>query len=103
MESERGEAFGGEGFGAGDGTGEWGAAEVTFSGPREVVVPDVTKGMVETDALEAVVEADGPAVLASEGGEDDLREVLEAVDLWIVGWGHGKLRREGVQGIRREE
>ena len=66
------EALVGEVFGAGQGSEEGFAGEVALGGFLEVVVPDVGEGVVEADALEAVVEADGPVVLAGEGGEDGL-------------------------------
>ena len=40
------------------------AGEVALGGFLEVVVPDVREGVVEADALEAVVEAGGPVMLA---------------------------------------
>ena len=63
-EGEGGQAFGSDDFGAADGAGEGFAREVALGGAGKVVIPDVVEGSVETDAFEAVVEADGPAVLA---------------------------------------
>ena len=68
-------------LGAGEGAPERLALDVALGGFWQVVVPDVLKGMVEADALEAVVKADRPVVFPGEGGEDLLGEVLEAGDL----------------------
>lgn len=79
-ERECGETFGEDGLRAGERRGEVGAGEMAFGGFGEVVVPDVAKGGVEADAFEAVVKADGPALLAGERREGDFGEVLEAGD-----------------------
>lgn len=68
-------------FGAMEGPGEGIAGEMAFGGAGQVAVPNVFEGVVEADAFETVIEADGPAVFAGEGGERVLGEVLEAGDL----------------------
>ncbi len=92
-EGEGGKALGDDGFSAEDGASERFAREVPLGGPGKVVVPDVVEGSVETDALEAVVKSDGPAVLAGERWEGDLGEVFEVVD-----GGHGFLAVMGLVG-----
>lgn len=89
--AEEGETLVEEVFGAAEGAGEWGSGEVALGGPGEVVVPDVFEGVIEADALEAVVEPDGPALLAGESGKGGLGEVLEAGDL--VGAAGGGIKR----------
>ncbi len=78
---EGGPALSEDRFGAGDGAGKGLAGEMALGGARQVVVPDVVEGGVEADAFEAVIEADGPMLLAREGGKGDLGEVFEAGDL----------------------
>ena len=60
----------GQVFGAGEGSEEGSALKVALGGFLQVVVPDVGEGVVEADALEAVVEANGPVVLCGQGGEN---------------------------------
>lgn len=82
-EGEGGEAFGGDRFSAADGSREREAGEVALRGAGEMAVPDIGEGVIEADALKAVIEANRPAMLAGKGGEGLLGEVLE------VGYGVG--------------
>ncbi len=84
---EQGAISGEESFGGVEGAVEVPAGEVAFGGLGEVVVPDAGGGVVEGDALEAVVEADGPAEFAGAGGEECFGEVLPAGEFGGVG-GH---------------
>ncbi len=79
-EGEGRQAFGGDCLRAVDGSGKRLAREVALCGPGKVVVPHVAESGIETDAFEAMIETDGPAVLAGESWEGDLGEVLEVGD-----------------------
>ena len=54
---------------------------MALGGAGQMVIPDIVKGGIQADALEAVVEADRPALHPSEGGQIDFGELLEAGDL----------------------
>ena len=69
---------------------------MAFCGTGKVVVPDIVEGGVEADAFEAVIVADGPAVLAGKGWKRDLGEVLEVGD----GGGHSG---SGVLKVKSKE
>ena len=73
------------------------ADEMPFRWTGEVVVPDVTEGVVEADAFEAVIEANGPMLLGGEGGKGDFGEVFEALDLRLF-LGGSEWRRDGHGG-----
>ena len=48
-----------------------------------MVVPDILKGVVEADTLEAMIEPDGPVLLPCQGRQGNLGEVLKALDLGL--------------------
>ena len=66
-----------EGFGACEGPLQRIAGQVAVSGAGNVLVPGAAEGVVKTNALEAVVEADGPVELGGSGGEEPFGEVEE--------------------------
>ena len=82
---KEGAVGGEEGFGGGEGSVEGGASEMAFCGAGNVVVPDVRGGMVQGDAFEAVVEADGPVEGLGAGGEEEFGEVLPAGEFGVGG------------------
>lgn len=67
-------------LGAGESALQRFPAEMLFCGLFQVVVPDVGKGVIETDTFKAVIQANGPALLGGARGKQRLGEVLEAVD-----------------------
>ncbi len=101
VEIEDGLAAAEDGLGAGDGASEWIAFEMAFCGTGKVVVPDIVEGGIEADSLEAMVEANGPVLLAGKRGKGDLGEVLEVRDLIGArrkGAGHSRLDGAQVRG-----
>ena len=63
------------------------AAEVTLRRALKVLVPDIVEGVIEANALEAMVEADGPVLLRGACREGDLGEVFEAEYLRLIHFG----------------
>ncbi len=76
-----------ESFGAGESTLQGFARDVTFGGTLQVVVPDISKGVVETDPLEAVIQANGPTVRFGACGKRDFGEVFEALNVRSIRFG----------------
>ena len=52
--------------------------QVTLGRTLQVVVPDIAAGVIQTDALEAVVEANGPPFRACSRRKQSFRYMLEA-------------------------
>ena len=50
---------------------------MTIGGARNVLVPGAAEGVVQANALKAVIEADGPVKFSGSGGEERLGQVEE--------------------------
>ena len=74
-------------FGAGESTLQWFSGDVTFGGTLQVVVPNVSKGVVEADSLEAVVQANGPTLCYGACGKRDFSQVFEALNVRLIRFG----------------
>ena len=69
----------------GDRTVQRVTVQVALGWPRQMAVPDIAKSVVEADALEAMVQLDGPVLLPGKLRQHHFSEVLEADDLGCGG------------------
>ena len=77
---KRGQSMRQNGLAACDGALQRLTLNMALGRAGEVVIPNILKRMVEADALEAVIEVDGPVLLAAQLRQRRFRQVFEAGD-----------------------